>query len=49
MPIIRSSYPNGRTIPDSRIVICDLHFDANEIVTIGGKRKVLPSAVPKIL
>lgn len=49
IPIIKSSYPNGRTFPDSRIVVCELHFNENEIVKVGGKKKLLKNAVPRIL
>lgn len=49
MPIIRASYPNGQTIPNARIVVCDLHFNEDEIVKVGEKKSLVKTAVPKIL
>lgn len=49
LPVIKSSYPEGQTISDSRIVICDLHFDESEILEAKGKKNLVKTAVPKFL
>lgn len=48
MKIIKSSYPDGVEIPTSRIVICDLHFDKNDILKIGDRTTLTKSAIPII-
>lgn len=48
MEIIKSSYPEGKPFPFSRVVVCDLHFDVNEIQKKGDIRCLIENALPKI-
>lgn len=48
MEIINSSYPEGLSLPTSRVVVCDLHFEANDIVKRGEKKYLVDGAVPNI-
>lgn len=48
IPIIKSTYPENVPFPISKIVICDLHFDASDIITLGSKKHLTIDAVPKV-
>lgn len=49
MEIINSSYPEGERPPDSRVMVCDLHFSTSDIKQKGEKRVLVPGAIPKIV
>lgn len=49
MEIIKASYPEGQNLPSSRIVICDLHFDGEDILKKAGKTVLKEGALPKHL
>lgn len=49
MEIIKSSYPDRQDFPLSRILICDLHFDAKDILKKTEKTVLADGALPKHL
>lgn len=46
IPIIKSTYPVNISFPESKIVVCDQHFDANSILHLGTKKSLMTGAVP---
>lgn len=48
MEIIKSTYPEGKMLPSSRTVVCELHFSANDIVQQGNKKVLVKNALPKV-
>lgn len=48
MEIIKSTYPEGKQLPSSKIVICDLHFNASEITKQGERNMLVNNAMPNI-
>lgn len=48
IPIIESTYPENISIPNSKIVVCDLHFETNSITHLGSKKNLIADAVPKL-
>lgn len=49
MAIINSSYPEGEHPPDSRVMVCDLHFSTSDIIQKGEKRVLVAGTIPKIV
>lgn len=48
MKIIKSSYPRGMEIPTTTIVVCDLHFNENDIIKCGERRILAANSIPII-
>lgn len=48
LPIIQMTYPGSVNFPRSKIVVCDLHFDAKYIINIGPRKRLTVDAVPAI-
>lgn len=46
MEIIKSSYPEGQDLPLSRIHICDLHFNKEDILQKAEKIVLKDGALP---
>lgn len=46
MQIIESTYP-VKPILETKIVVCDLHFEENDIVLKGSVKKLQPGAKPQ--
>lgn len=44
--IIKSSYPEGAQLTSSRILVCDLHFAANDFQRQGERTVLVNNAVP---
>lgn len=49
MEIIKSSYPEGVVVPTTKPVVCDLHFDVNDISKRGVRTMLANNALPTIL
>lgn len=49
MQIINSSYPQGMEMPTSRMVVCDLHFNKDDILNINEQRSLAKNAMPIVL
>lgn len=45
IPLIKSTYPENVSIPKSKIVVCDLHFDLKQILGTGKKKQLVVGAV----
>lgn len=45
MPLIKSTYPENVLFPQSKIVVCDLHFEAKYILGSEKKKLLVPGAV----
>lgn len=48
IPIIKSTYPENIPFPQSKIVVCDLHFNQDSILDLGKRRQLIPGSVPNI-
>lgn len=49
MDVILSSYSSHVDFPDSKVVVCDLHFAAQDITICGNRKLLVRGAIPKIL
>lgn len=46
--ILLATYPASQTFPNSRTVVCELHFDPNDILQQGNRKVLARSALPKL-
>lgn len=48
IPLIKSTYPEKVSFPQSKIVVCDLHFNADSVLTLGNKKQLINGAILNI-